>query len=108
MFTIEPLIQGFVNAPRDTYEQTRLGFDHQMAALVGFDVRERLSEIRVPTLVFSSPDDLLVPPRFQDEIAASIANSEIKRYPGGHLFMVLPMHAPQFMQDVMAFWAKQI
>ena len=76
-----------------------------MASLVGYDVREKLAQINVPTLVISSPDDMLVPPRFQDEIAAGIPNAEIKRYPGGHVFMVLPMYAPQFIQDVMGFWA---
>ena len=51
----------------------------------------------------SSPDDMLVPPRFQDEIHSLIPNSEIKRYPGGHVFMLLPMYHAQFMEDVLAF-----
>jgi pimeloyl-ACP methyl ester carboxylesterase len=93
-----------VNAPPDPYEQTRAGFDHQMAAIKGYDIRERLKDIRVPTLVISSPDDMLVPPRFQEELVAGIPGAEIKRYPGGHIFMVLPMYAPQFIADVTAFW----
>jgi 3-oxoadipate enol-lactonase len=105
LFSIEPFMQVWENAQPDPYEQTSEGSHHQLAALVGYDLRDKLAQINVPTLVISSPDDMLVPPRFQDEIAAGIPNAQIKRYPGGHIFMVLPMYAPQFIQDVMGFWA---
>jgi 3-oxoadipate enol-lactonase len=107
LFTIEPFMQVWENAPSDPYEQTSAGSQHQLAALVGYDLRAKLAQINVPTLVISSPDDMLVPPRFQDEIAAGIPNAQIKRYAGGHIFMALPMYAPQFVQDVMAFWMQR-
>lgn len=98
------LIDSWVNAPEDPFAQTRAGFDLQTAALENYDIREQIKGIRAPTLVMSSPDDMLVPPRFQDEIHALIPNAQMKRYPGGHVFMLLPMYHAQFMADVLDFW----
>jgi pimeloyl-ACP methyl ester carboxylesterase len=106
MFTYAPLIDAWVNGPEDPLGQTRAGFDLQTGALRTYDVLDAIKNIRVPTLVISSPDDMLVPPRFQDEIHAAIPNAEIKRYPGGHVFMLLPMYTSQFLEDVLGFWAK--
>lgn len=100
------LMDAWVNAPEDPFAQSRSGFDLQIAALENYDIREQIKAIQAPTLVMSSPDDILVPPRFQDEIHSLIPNSEMKRYPGGHVFMLLPMYHPQFMEDVFAFWSK--
>jgi pimeloyl-ACP methyl ester carboxylesterase len=106
VFKIEPFIEVWVNAPPDPLEMGRDGFERQLHALDAFDIREQLKTITAPTLVVSSPDDLLVPPRYQDEIARLIPNSEMKRYPGGHVFMALPMYSPAFVADVLAFWEK--
>jgi pimeloyl-ACP methyl ester carboxylesterase len=106
VFENEGLMQAWENSPVDPYQQTAQGFEQQKAAITHYDIRDQLHKINVPTLVMSSPDDLLVPPRFQDEIADGISNAEIKRYPGGHAFMVLPMYSPQFFQDVLEFWGK--
>lgn len=103
-FKIEPLMQAWINAPLDPLMQTPQGFELQIDALDGFDIRAELPGIRTPTLVISSPDDLLVPPRFQREIAAAIPGAQFREYPGGHVFMVLPMYTPQFIADVLAFW----
>lgn len=54
----------------------------------------------------SSPEDILVPPRYQDEITKLIPNAEIKRYPGGHVFMMTPAHSMQFFGDVLEFWGR--
>ncbi len=106
VFRYEGFIQAWVNAPPDPLEQTAQGFEQQFSAIAGYDTDSRLSEIRAPTLVVSSPDDMLVPPPYQDAIADKIPNAEIKRYPGGHIFMFLPMYNQQFMEDLFAFWAK--
>ncbi|MEZ4669695.1 MAG: alpha/beta hydrolase [Anaerolineae bacterium] len=98
------LVEAFVNAPPDPLQMGREGFELQMGALEGYDVREQLKQCSIPTLVMSSPEDLLIPPRFQDEIAACIPNATIKRYPGGHVFMMLPAYAAQFFKDVLSFW----
>lgn len=105
-FQVEGLMDAWINAPIDPFEQTSAGFEQQINALLGYDIREPLKTLTVPTLVISSPDDLLVPPRLQDEIANLIPNAEIKRYPGGHVFMLLPMYSARFVQDVLAFWAQ--
>lgn len=102
------IVELWVNGPPDPLAMTRAGFDLQAAALVGYDVRESIKHVNIPTLVVSSPDDLLVPPRFQDEIAALIPNADMKRYPGGHVFMMLPMYAAQFFEDVLSFWDKHV
>lgn len=107
LFQYEPFLEAWVNAPRDPYEQSRTGYEQQIAGLTGYDIRDQLPTINVPTLVMSSPDDMLVPPRFQDEIANGIPNAEIKRYVGGHIFMLIPMYSAQFYQDILEFWRKQ-
>jgi pimeloyl-ACP methyl ester carboxylesterase len=106
IFQSEAFMDAWVNAPQDPFQQTRAGFDLQVASLETYDIREKIKNIRVPTLVMSSPDDLLVPPRYQDEIFSLIPNAEMKRYPGGHVFMLLPMYHAQFIEDVGTFWSK--
>jgi pimeloyl-ACP methyl ester carboxylesterase len=107
-FQHERFMTAWMNAPLDPFRQTRQGFDQQTGAMNRYDIRDELASIRVPTFVVSSPDDLLVPPRFQDEIAAGIPNAEMKRYPGGHIFMGVPMYREPFFRDVFAFWDKHI
>lgn len=103
-FRYERYTNAWVNAPADPYEQTRAGYDLQRAAFDQFDILDQIREITAPTLVVSSPDDILVPPHYQDAIAERIPNAELKRYPGGHVFMIVPMHNKQFLQDLFAFW----
>ncbi len=99
-------MDAWVNAPVDPYEQTRAGYEQQVGALAVYDIHDQLSSIMVPTLVVSSPDDILVMPRYQDEIASQVPNAGIKRYPGGHLFMIVPTHNAQFLEDAFRFWIK--
>lgn len=106
IFQYEPFMNAWVNAPEDPLQQTSTGFEQQINAFTGYDIRDQLGNINFPTLVISSPDDLLVPPRYQDDIAARIPNAQMKRYPGGHVFMLLPMYHAGFMSDVFAFWSE--
>lgn len=105
VFRDEGFMQAWVNAPQDPLEQTAEGFAQQFDAISDYSTDAYLSDIRAPTLVVSSPDDMLVPPRYQDAIADKIPNAEIKRYLGGHIFMFLPMYNQQFYEDIFAFWA---
>ena len=58
-----------------------------------FDVRERLSEIRVPTLVLSGEEDLLTPPKYSDYLVQHIPGAKLVRFPqAGHL---LPVEKPE-------------
>ncbi len=105
-FENEALMQAWLSAPPDPLQQTRLGYEKQGKALENLDLRERLRTATVPTLVMSSYEDPLVPQHYQDEIAALIPGAQIKKYPGGHLFMALPMYGAQFLEDVKAFHAQ--
>lgn len=105
VFANADFINAWVNSPPDPLTQSRAGYDQQVSALLHYDIAERLASITTPTLVVSSPDDILLPAHYQDEIAASIPGAEIRRYPGGHLFMYLPMYIEAFVRDVEAFWS---
>lgn len=103
-FGNEEFIQAWINGPADPFAQTPAGAEQQWNAIRRYNVFDQLGQINVPTLIMSSPDDLSLPPQFQDELAANIPNAEIKRYPGGHLFMALPSQFPTFIEDTLAFW----
>jgi len=108
VFKIEPFMAAWVSMPEDPFAQTETGYQQQNSAMHPFDITEQIGTISVPTLVVSSPDDMLVPPRFQEEIAGLIPNAELKHYPGGHVFMGLPRFRDAFFKDVFAFWERQV
>lgn len=51
-------------------------FRRQGEAVLGHDVLDRLGEISTPTLVMAGGEDILVPKRFSDAIAAAIPGAE--------------------------------
>jgi thioesterase CepJ len=106
VFRDTAILEAWVNAPPDPLEMDQAGYDLQKHALDHYDIRDRLGDIHAPTLVISSPDDLLVPPRYQDEIARCIPGAQIRHFPGGHVFMMLPMYAAQFVETVIGFWKQ--
>ena len=105
-FQNEEFMQAWIEAPADPLAQTPTGAEQQWNAIRGYNISDQLSQITAPTLVMSSPEDLSIPPQFQDELAAKIPKAEIKWYPGGHLFMALPSQFPRFIEDTMEFWRK--
>jgi pimeloyl-ACP methyl ester carboxylesterase len=59
------------------------------AVVGGFDVRERVAQIRAPTLVMTGDDDPLVPPENSRFLAEHIPGVELVVFPGGrHAFNV--------------------
>ncbi len=61
----------------------------QYAAVAAFDVRERVGQIRAPTLVITGDDDPLVPPENSRFLAERIPGAELVVFPGGrHAFNV--------------------
>lgn len=112
VFTFGPVMDIWLAAPIDPFQQTRAGYDLQVEPMWDYDLRPRLAEIAAPTLVISSPDDMLVPPHYQDEIAAGIPGARLARYRGGHIFMALPdpvlemlePGASRYLDDLFAFW----
>jgi pimeloyl-ACP methyl ester carboxylesterase len=65
-------------------------------------VRERLGEIRVPTLVIHGDADPLVPYPNGQALATGIPNAKLSTYPGvGHLPIIEA--AERFNREVIAF-----
>ena len=59
-------------------------------AIVRFDRRARLGEIRGPTLVVVAADDALTPPFYSEELAARIPGAKLAVLPtGGHFVPIL-------------------
>lgn len=71
-------------------------------ALARLALTERLGAIRARTLVAVGELDAAIPPRFSEQLAASIGGSRVVRWPGvGH---APPLQIPaQFADDVLAF-----
>jgi len=93
MFVFSPPL--FSDAPdllqliEKTMAETSLeGYLHQLDAAEAHDVRARLGEIKVPTLVLTGKRDILVPPELTEEVAALI--------PGAELVVLDSAHAIQF------------
>lgn len=62
------------------------GFARQKAALDNFDSHERISAIKVPTLVIHGNEDIMVPHRFGEELASRISGSKLVLLDGcGHM-----------------------
>jgi pimeloyl-ACP methyl ester carboxylesterase len=65
--------------------QPEFALQAQLAAIAGFDVRERLGSLRIPTLVVTGTEDLLVPRENAHHLAAVLPLSELVEIPGaGH------------------------
>jgi 3-oxoadipate enol-lactonase len=105
-FQNEAFIQAWIDAPADLFAQTPIGAELQGNAVRSYDIRHQLGQITAPTLIMSSPEDIVALPQFQDELVENIPNAEIKHYPGGHLFMALPAQFPRFIEDTLEFWRK--
>ncbi|MEV5710380.1 3-oxoadipate enol-lactonase [Actinoallomurus sp. NPDC052274] len=54
-------------------------------ALAGFDVRDRLGDVNVPTLVVAGAEDLATPLDHADVLAGGIPGAELVVVPGAHL-----------------------
>jgi len=70
-----------------------------------FDVRERLGEIRVPTLILSADADKMTPPRWSAFLAEHITGAEHITYAGaGHMF---PLERGQQVAADVQRWLAQ-
>lgn len=78
----------------------------RIAALLAFDVADRLGEVACPTLVAASRDDLLVPWTASETLAAGIAGARLwVTAEGGHGFTVTEPEA--FNTALCGFLAEQ-
>ena len=61
-------------------------YQRQIQAVMGFDASARIGAIRVPTMVLTGTDDILVPPENSRLIAERIPGAKLKELPGAHMF----------------------
>lgn len=75
------------------------------AACDAFDVRERVGEIRAPTLIVGAAHDKMTPPRRSEELHRAIAGSELHLLPDtGHM---IPIEQPDATTElIVAFTTK--
>jgi pimeloyl-ACP methyl ester carboxylesterase len=87
------------------YPTSLVGLRRQAEAIGGHDTLERLSAIRVPTLVTVGSDDILVPPAFSREIHARIPGADFALIPdAGHIHF---LEQPQaFNEAMLGFLSK--
>jgi pimeloyl-ACP methyl ester carboxylesterase len=72
-----------------------------------FDVRELLSQVKVPTLVMHARDDLMVPIDAGRQMAAGIPHARFVALPGrNHLFLKHEPAAARFFDEINLFLTK--
>jgi aminoacrylate hydrolase len=70
----------------------------RIAALLAFDATPRLGALRLPTLLLSARDDVLVPSSMSEGLAAAIEGSIVEIAPwGGHAVNVTQPEAFNFL-----------
>jgi 3-oxoadipate enol-lactonase len=75
------------NALANPFPQTLTGFLRQGDAVRAHDALDRLDALACPTLVSVADEDILVPPRFSEALAARIPGAALRRLPGaGHVY----------------------
>ena len=71
------------------YPQPEQGYARQFAACTEHDTRERIGKITAPTLVLVGKEDMLLPVKMSEELAAGIPNAELVVLEGGgHGFLI--------------------
>ncbi|QQS47353.1 MAG: alpha/beta fold hydrolase [Acidobacteriota bacterium] len=64
-------------------------YENQVRAIYGFDAFDRLNEIRIPTLVLTGKDDVLIPPENSRMLAERIPGARLIEFDrAGHLFFI--------------------
>jgi 3-oxoadipate enol-lactonase len=81
----------------------RQGARLQLQARAHHDVWSRLRRIRCPTLVACGRYDGLAQPANSEAIASRIPNSELRRYEGGHLFI---LQDPRALPEIVSFLSR--
>lgn len=102
---------GASQAVKDAYAQASAATPPEAAladwlACDAFDVRARLSEVRIPTLLVHGSEDALTPARFQALLADALPNAQRIELPGvGHM---LPWEAPEALAATVRAWVEAL
>ena len=71
------------------YPSSLEAYRAQLAAYRAFEIGDRISEIRAPTLVMAGDSDILIPPENGRSLAEKILGAEFRIIEGaGHLFWI--------------------
>ncbi len=101
---VEMWIQRALEYP---FQTTLVGLNRQAQAIRGHDTRDRLGKLRMPTLITTGTEDILVPPSASDDLHERIAGSELVRIPeAGHMHFL--EQAPAFNDAVLSFLRKHL
>jgi len=65
-------------------------FGYRLRLIAALDLRERLAEITMPTVVIAAPDDRVVPPKAGRELAERLPHARLIEPRVGHAAMVHP------------------
>lgn len=65
-------------------------FGYRIRLIAGLDLRPRLSEIQIPTLILAAPNDRVVPVRAGRELARLLPRARLLELPVGHAAMIHP------------------
>lgn len=80
----------------------RYAWERQFAAVAAFNVENQLNKIKVPTLVITGSEDIVVPPQNSSLLTERISGAQLVFIPGGgHLFFI--EKAEEFNDTVLKF-----
>lgn len=83
------------------YPQPYFAFNRQLIASRSYDCSDRLSEIKVPTLVLQGTKDKLAPLEMAEQIKKGINGSKMITFEGGHIFFMFKRE--QYLNAVLEF-----
>jgi pimeloyl-ACP methyl ester carboxylesterase len=79
-------------------------YGHRIRLLAGIDLRPRLSEIQIPTLVFAAPHDWIVPARAGRLLAKRLPRAKLLTIPTAHAALIHPRVDVANWLETAAFW----
>ncbi len=89
------------NSLANPYAQQDHAFLRQAQAVLAFGAKDRAATIKAPTLVLAGKEDILVPPRRSEKLAALIPGATAQTLSGGHLGIV--EFAPEYNEAILSF-----
>ena len=89
------------NGASNPYAQQDHAFIRQAEACLAFDASDRLVSVKAQTLIIGSKDDILVPARNSERLAALVPGATLKILQGGHVGLIEYPH--EYNTEFLAF-----